>query len=96
MLNRAQLIDDAFNLAKAKELDYILVLMLSEYLKKEDDVMPWYSAKSGFEYLLQRMRRCPHSYKNVKVSIYIISGLIKKKNKRNCVIRIIVVKTYEV
>lgn len=67
VLNRAQIIDDAFNLARANKLDYTFVLRLSEYLKNEDDVVPWYSAMKGFEFLINRMRRCPNGYKYIKV-----------------------------
>lgn len=69
MINRAQIIDDSFNLALANKLDYTLVLNLSQYLKGEDDVMPWYTAKYEFEFLLSRIRRCPHAYKNLKVIV---------------------------
>jgi len=69
VLNRAQLIDDAFNLAKANRVDYALVLRLSEYLINEDDPIPWYSVKNGFTYLMNRMRRCPNGYKKLKVNI---------------------------
>jgi len=67
VLNRAQIIDDAFNLALANRLDYTFVLGLTKYLKNEHDVVPWYSAKNGFAYLLQRMRRYPDGYKYLKV-----------------------------
>jgi aminopeptidase N len=70
VLNRAQLIDDAFNLARVEKLNYTFVLDLTEYLEKENDVVPWYSVKNGFSYLIDRMRRCPHSYKNFKVGQY--------------------------
>jgi len=71
VLNRAQLIDDAFNLAKASKMDYALVLRLSEYLKNEDDPIPWYSVQNGFTYLMNRMRRCPNGYKKLKVNYLI-------------------------
>lgn len=67
VINRAQIIDDAFNLAMADQLDYTLVLRLSQYLEKEDDVMPWYTAKYEFDLLISRMRRCSHAYKYIKV-----------------------------
>lgn len=67
VLNRAQLIDDAFNLARVEKLNYTFVLDLTEYLEKETDLIPWYSAKNGFSYLTDRMRRCPHSYIYLKV-----------------------------
>lgn len=65
--NRAQLIDDVFNLALANKVDYLLVLKLTKYLQNEEDLVPWYSAKNGFSYLLNRMRRNPDYYKNLKV-----------------------------
>lgn len=70
VLNRAQIIDDVFNLAKANRVNYTLVLRVSEYLPKEDDVIPWYSAKNGFEYVMNQMRGCPNGYKYLKVISY--------------------------
>lgn len=66
-INRAQLIDDAFNLAIAGHLDYAIPLGLSEYLEKENSVTPWYSAKNCFSFLIDRMRRSEQGYENVKV-----------------------------
>lgn len=56
-LNRAQLVDDAFNLARAGKLQYAVPLRLWSYLTAEDDATPWYSAIGGYAYLLERMRR---------------------------------------
>uniref|UniRef100_A0A2H8TGD8 Aminopeptidase N n=1 Tax=Melanaphis sacchari TaxID=742174 RepID=A0A2H8TGD8_9HEMI len=81
VLNRAQLIDDAFNLAKASRVDYRLVLRLSEYLKNENDPIPWYSAQSGFAYLMNRMRRCPNGYKKLKTYVGHLAGLIYAKTE---------------
>lgn len=71
VLNRVQLIDDMFNLALADKIDYTLVLKLSKYLKKENDVIPWYSAKNGFDFLMKRMKYSPHYYKYFKVITFI-------------------------
>lgn len=68
MLNRAQLIDDSFNLARAGKLHYSVTLQLSSYLKIEDDVTPWYSAVNGYAYLLERMRRDDTEYLLLRVS----------------------------
>ncbi|XP_022172013.1 aminopeptidase N-like [Myzus persicae] len=81
VLNRAQLIDDAFNLAKANRLDYALVLKLSEYLINEDDPIPWYSAQNGFTYLMNRMRRCPNGFKKLKAYVGYLAGLIYSKTE---------------
>ncbi|XP_074661523.1 aminopeptidase N-like [Tubulanus polymorphus] len=39
--NRAGLINDAFNLARAGKLDYKIALNISSYLDKEEDFVPW-------------------------------------------------------
>lgn len=69
VLNRVQLIDDSFNLARANQINYTLVFKLLEYLPKENDVVPWYSVKKGFEYLMDQMRRSSDYYKYLKVLI---------------------------
>jgi len=69
VLNRAQLIDDAFNLAAANRLNYTLALKLIQYLEDEDEVMPWYSAKNHLEHLGRRMRRNTNGYKYLNVII---------------------------
>lgn len=69
VLNRAQIIDDLFNLAKVNLVDYNLVMRAIQYLKNEVDVVPWYTVKKGFEYLLNRMWRYPDGYKYLKVII---------------------------
>lgn len=67
VLNRAQLIDDAFNLARAGHLDYSVPLSLSKYLKKENNATPWYSAINSFSYIIERMFRSKEGFENIKV-----------------------------
>jgi len=67
VLNRAQMIDDSFNLARANKLHYSIPLKLACYLKSEDDVIPWYSAINGYAYLLERMRRNYTEYSQLRV-----------------------------
>jgi len=50
-LNRAMLIDDALNLARAGALDYATALDVTKYLAHELDYLPWKSAFQGFKYL---------------------------------------------
>ncbi|CAH1780259.1 unnamed protein product [Owenia fusiformis] len=45
--NRAQLVDDSFNLAKAGQLDYVIALRTTEYLKNEREYIPWAAALTG-------------------------------------------------
>nr|CAD7409546.1 unnamed protein product [Timema cristinae] len=56
VLNRAQLLDDAFNLARAEILDYTTALEITKYLSRETDYIPWYSALSSLSYLNNRLR----------------------------------------
>ncbi|XP_041970230.1 aminopeptidase N-like [Aricia agestis] len=51
LLNRAQLVDDAFNLARNNRLDYSIAFDVSRYLVNETDYIPWASASSAFNYL---------------------------------------------
>uniref|UniRef100_A0A1B6GWM4 Aminopeptidase n=2 Tax=Proconiini TaxID=565685 RepID=A0A1B6GWM4_9HEMI len=50
-LNRAQLLDDALNLARAGVLDYATALDVTKYLSHELDYLPWKSAFQSFKYL---------------------------------------------
>lgn len=69
-LNRAQLIDDSFTLARAGQLNYSVPLHLSKYLKNENSTIPWYSAKNGLSYLVEHMSRSEKGYNNFKVDIH--------------------------
>lgn len=68
VLNRAQLIDDSFNLARAGMLDYYVALNLSTYLQNEDDYVPWYTAIECLSYVVERMRRSTEGYSYIKVT----------------------------
>jgi aminopeptidase N len=54
-VNRAQLLDDALNLARAGVLHYGTALELAEYLENEVDYIPWFSALSAFTFLNLRL-----------------------------------------
>jgi aminopeptidase N len=54
-VHRAQLLDDALNLARAGILKYSTALELTEYLEKEKDFIPWYSALNAFSFLNLRL-----------------------------------------
>ncbi|KAM8893465.1 aminopeptidase Ey-like [Spinachia spinachia] len=49
-INRAQLIDDAFNLARAKMVNTTLALRTTKYLNKELEYMPWETAQQSLNY----------------------------------------------
>lgn len=46
LLNRAQLVDDSLNLARAGKIDYDIPLSILGYLIKEKDYVPWASVDS--------------------------------------------------
>ncbi|KAF7651507.1 hypothetical protein LDENG_00110120 [Lucifuga dentata] len=52
VINRAQIIDDAFNLARAKIVDTTLALRTTKYLLKERDYIPWESALRSLNYYI--------------------------------------------
>ncbi|XP_033823587.1 aminopeptidase N-like [Periophthalmus magnuspinnatus] len=54
VINRAQLVDDAFNMARAKIIPTLLALNTTTYLKNEKEFMPWESAldNMNFFYLM--------------------------------------------
>uniref|UniRef100_A0A8C8HM82 Aminopeptidase n=1 Tax=Oncorhynchus tshawytscha TaxID=74940 RepID=A0A8C8HM82_ONCTS len=50
VINRAQLVDDAFNLARAKLIPTTLALKTTKYLSKEIEYVPWESALNNLDY----------------------------------------------
>ncbi|XP_072020377.1 aminopeptidase N-like [Amphiura filiformis] len=55
--NRAQLIDDAFNLARSGEISQIRALSLTTYLDKEMDYVPWQATLSVMAYIRDMFSR---------------------------------------
>lgn len=82
VLNRAQLIDDAVNLAKARQLEFDIAFDFLAYLRRETDYVPWAAAANAIPYLSRNLRGHPNfnsferfvknitalAYKEVKVS----------------------------
>nr|XP_040053964.1 aminopeptidase N-like isoform X1 [Gasterosteus aculeatus aculeatus]XP_040053972.1 aminopeptidase N-like isoform X2 [Gasterosteus aculeatus aculeatus] len=52
VINRAQIIDDAFNLARAKLINITLALKTTKYLSKERLYIPWKTALINFNYFI--------------------------------------------
>ncbi|KFO53440.1 Aminopeptidase N, partial [Corvus brachyrhynchos] len=50
VINRAQIIDDAFNLARAKYVNVTLALNTTRFLSQETEYMPWQAALSNLQY----------------------------------------------
>uniref|UniRef100_A0AAY4B2B0 Aminopeptidase n=1 Tax=Denticeps clupeoides TaxID=299321 RepID=A0AAY4B2B0_9TELE len=51
-INRGQLIDDAFNLARAKYVNVTLALDTTKYLKNDTEYIPWQSAVHNLDYFI--------------------------------------------
>ncbi|XP_067940049.1 aminopeptidase Ey-like isoform X2 [Watersipora subatra] len=58
-LNRAQIIDDAFNLALAGKLRITYAMALTKYLEKEESYFPWDSAIGSLSYVSAALERTP-------------------------------------
>lgn len=54
-LNRAQLLDDALNLARAGKLPYSVALDLTLYLEHDKDYIPWAAALNALSFLDRRL-----------------------------------------
>ncbi|XP_005446233.2 aminopeptidase N [Falco rusticolus] len=50
VINRAQIIDDAFNLARAKYINVTLALSTTRFLSQETEYMPWQAALNNLRY----------------------------------------------
>ncbi|NXG43321.1 AMPN Aminopeptidase, partial [Psilopogon haemacephalus] len=50
VINRAQIIDDAFNLARASYVDVTLALNTTRFLSQETEYMPWEAALNNLQY----------------------------------------------
>ncbi|NXY39436.1 AMPN Aminopeptidase, partial [Pomatorhinus ruficollis] len=57
VINRAQIIDDAFNLARAKYVNVTLALNTTRFLDKEREYMPWQAALNNLQYFKQMFDR---------------------------------------
>ncbi|NXQ59594.1 AMPN Aminopeptidase, partial [Anthoscopus minutus] len=57
VINRAQIIDDAFNLARAKYVNVALALNTTRFLRQETEYMPWQAALSNLQYFQQMFDR---------------------------------------
>ncbi|NWS86568.1 AMPN Aminopeptidase, partial [Toxostoma redivivum] len=57
VINRAQIIDDAFNLARAKYVNVTLALNTTLFLSRETEYMPWQAALTNLRYFQQMFDR---------------------------------------
>ncbi len=59
VINRAQIIDDAMNLARAGKLSYEIALGVTSYLNNEVEYIPWTAALNGMSYINRMLKRTP-------------------------------------
>lgn len=71
--NRAQLIDDAFNLALTGRLNYSIVFNLVKYLKKETEYAPWAAFQRGIA-TLKRYLSAQKEYNRLETFVQSIVG----------------------
>ena len=72
--NRAQLIDDYLNLARAGETSYVNALELTKVLAVEREYIPWRAASTALDYLdVMLYGQNLDDYNNWKVGLYIKS-----------------------
>ncbi|XP_063268446.1 aminopeptidase N [Prinia subflava] len=57
VINRAQIIDDAFNLARAKYVNVTLALDTTRFLSQETEYIPWQAALNNLQYFQQMFDR---------------------------------------
>lgn len=69
VINRAQLIDDALNLARGNRLPYKTALSVTRYLKHEDEFLPWKAALTALGYIDTMLVKTGH-YDKFKVGAY--------------------------
>uniref|UniRef100_A0A8D8TU53 Aminopeptidase n=1 Tax=Cacopsylla melanoneura TaxID=428564 RepID=A0A8D8TU53_9HEMI len=75
VLNRAQLIDDSMNLARAGLLSYEIALNVTSYLKHESELVPWRSAINSLGFIEGQLYRKPAFDKYKKYMLFIMSRL---------------------
>jgi aminopeptidase N len=84
IVNRAQLIDDSFNLAKAEYIDNSIYLELLSYLVNETESLPFKAARDGLHFMEEMFSFDYVAYNSFKVSMLVfilnncllISGLV--------------------
>uniref|UniRef100_A0A8C1PXS2 Aminopeptidase n=1 Tax=Cyprinus carpio TaxID=7962 RepID=A0A8C1PXS2_CYPCA len=69
VLNRGQIIDDAFNLARAQIINITLALRTTKYLLKEKEYIPWESAIRNLQYFFLMFDRT-EVYGPLQVSLF--------------------------
>ncbi|XP_026674938.1 aminopeptidase N-like, partial [Ceratina calcarata] len=75
VLNRAQIVDDAFSLAHTGNLNYTVALNVTLYLTQETDFMPWQPAFKHLGYLRNLLRTSDKYYTFKRYVAYLLRAL---------------------
>lgn len=86
-VNRAQLLDDALNLARADLLDYSTALEITRYLAHEREYVPWKAAINGMTMIGDMLAKTGafeyykvYYYNNLNIRIVFILFIIFHSN----------------
>lgn len=55
VLQRSQMVDDIFSIARIGDVSYSLVFEMADTLVDETDYYPWYSALNAFSYIIGKL-----------------------------------------
>ncbi|XP_012524023.2 uncharacterized protein LOC105829586 [Monomorium pharaonis] len=80
VLNRAQIIDDLFNLARANYVDYELVMNATTYLKQETHHLPWRAFFNGLSYVYGRFESPSQQTYMIDLNQYVLDLLTDMYN----------------
>nr|AVD96937.1 putative APN-1 [Nilaparvata lugens] len=75
-VNRAQLIDDAYSLARAGEINHTVAFEITSYLRKETDYVPWVAAIRHFKHMLNHFHESPNYEKLTKYFLQLVSPIV--------------------
>ncbi|KAK3108903.1 hypothetical protein FSP39_018341 [Pinctada imbricata] len=76
-VNRGQMINDAWSIAKSGDLDMDIALKVLEYLGNELDYVPWYAARHQLSYVKRMVSRTPLYGKLQKYVQKLVKGPFK-------------------
>lgn len=77
--DRAGLIDDAFNLARAGYMKYSMAFKLTKYLRKEEEYVPWEAVITNVNTIKSILPRSSPSFKYLEKYIYNLSFPLYQK-----------------
>ncbi|KAJ8681952.1 hypothetical protein QAD02_017744 [Eretmocerus hayati] len=82
-INRAQLLDDALNLARAGKLDYSIALDVVSYLERETEYLPWKAAFTAINFLDGALVKYPNYDKFREYALYLLENVYQKVGFRD-------------